>query len=449
MSPGNTDKPLLLQQFEVKGYKNLTQTLTFGPLGRINVIHGENNVGKSNLLQAMDLFFRLLKLTSPSVQTGPMKIIEYPAGVIKEKLTDLDKLGHPTEEIFNFIEPAPMEMTGTFSFTAEQRKRLGLELPSLKIRLRVSLQAHTVEIQTVHLDSSLPTPALHQVLPFLSQVQLLQTQKTSSRFVLLSINRRITVEDATPPSLHIVPQKLRDALFDAKESRETVLVHRWELFVETMKQFEPILGPGQFATAFDRQSNQADLVLDRGDVRLPVDLLGSGVQQIVALLGQLLMTPATLVGIEEPELNLRYTLQKQLLKALQQITASEYGPEQIFLTSHSPAFEAEEHFFGMEMSDDGPTLSRRPRAMARIYTGTRDEEDLYPEMLAQEPEPPCYVSSEGLVMLPEDVRQSLKVERGGGLSFIPNKETGRFEIWTTDDLDQWWTGGNARDDDGQ
>jgi len=184
-------------------------------------------------------------------------------------------------------------------------------------------------------------------------------------------------------------------------------------------------------------------------VRVPVDLLGSGVQQIVALLGQLLMTPATLVGIEEPELNLHYTLQKQLLKALQQITISEYGPEQIFLTSHSPAFEAEGHFFGMERSDGGPTLSQHPRAMARIYTGTRDEEDLYPEMLAQKSEPPCYVSSEGLVMLPEDVRQALKVERGGGLSFILNKETGRFEIWTTDDLDQWWIGGNARDDDGQ
>jgi len=263
----------------------------------------------------------------------------------------------------------------------------------------------------------------------------------------LGVNRRPM--SITSPTLHIVPQRLRDALFDAKESREGTTVRRWELFVEAMQQFESILGPGWFATAFDRQSNQADLVLDSGNVRVPVDLLGSGVQQIVALLGQLLMTPATLVGIEEPELNLRYTLQKQLLKALQQITASEYGPEQIFLTSHSPAFEAEEHFFGMEMSGDGPTLSRRPRAMARVYTGTRDEEDLYPEMLAQEPEPPCYVSSEGLVMLPEDVRQLLKVERGGGLSFIPNKETGRFEIWTTDDLDQWWTGGNARDDDGQ
>jgi len=60
MTSRRPDEPVFLQQFEVKGYKNLTAQLTFGPLGRINVIHGENNVGKSNLLEALDLFFRLL-----------------------------------------------------------------------------------------------------------------------------------------------------------------------------------------------------------------------------------------------------------------------------------------------------------------------------------------------------------------------------------------------------
>ncbi len=188
-------------------------------------------------------------------------------------------------------------------------------------------------------------------------------------------------------------------------------------------------------------------MLDSGRVRVPVDLLGSGIQQIVALLGQLLMTPATLVGIEEPELNLRYTLQKQLLAAFQEITKSEYGPEQLFLTSHSPAFEAEETFFAMEYQDGAPALSRKPRALARVYTASRDEEDQYPEMHARRPEPVCYVSSEGLVKLPEDVRQTLGVQSGGGVSFIPNKETGRFEIWTTDEVEEWLTGEGGDDHD--
>jgi hypothetical protein len=159
------------------------------------------------------------------------------------------------------------------------------------------------------------------------------------------------------------------------------------------------------------------------------------------------LTPATLVGIEEPELNLRYTLQKRLLEAFREITASKYGPEQIFPSSHSPAFEAEEHFFAMEIKDGAPALERRPRALARVYTGTRDEEDLYTEMHARRSEPVCYVSSEGLVMLPEDVRRALKVEHGGGVNFIPNRETGRFEMWTVDEIDRWLTGDDGDDDD--
>ncbi len=425
-----------LQQFEVKGYKNLTRTVTFGPLGRINVIHGENNVGKSNLLQAMDLYFRLLELEHSRSTRARVKPPVF------------NQLGHPIDEIFNFANLAPLEMGGTFCFTAEQQKRFGLEplgVETVEIYIQASLQAEGVTVRIGPVTSGMTGNMLRQILTFLSKTRLLQAGKTSNRFVLLGVDRRLMIEDTTPANLRIVPQALRDALFDAKESREAVIARRWELFVEAMKQFEPILGPGWFSTSFDRPNNRADLVLDRGDVRIPVDLLGSGVQQIVALLGQLLLTPATLVGIEEPELNLRYTLQKQLLGALQEIVASEYGPGQLFLSSHSPAFEAEEHFFGMEIEDGAPVLTRRPRALARTYTGTRDEEDLYPEMHARRSEPACYVSSEGLVMLPENVRKALRVEHGGGVSFIPNKETGRLEMWTTDQVERWLIGDDGDD----
>jgi hypothetical protein len=164
------------------------------------------------------------------------------------------------------------------------------------------------------------------------------------------------------------------------------------------------------------------------------------------LLGQLLLTPASLIGIEEPELNLRYNLQKQLLAAFEQITASPYGPSQLFLTSHSPAFETGEHFFAMEFKDGAPSLSRKPRALARVYTGMTAEEDEYSEMYERLPEPVSYVSSEGLVLLPDDVRKQLDLEHGGGVSFIPNEESGRFELWTTDEVEDRIIGGNGSGD---
>ena len=447
MTQNSSEKSLLLQEFQVKGYKNLTRTITFGPLGYINVIHGENNVGKSNLLQAMDLYFRLLgslrDFPAADAKSSAIREWDYP------KISRFEEWGHPVSEIFNFAEPASIEMTGTFAFTAEQRERFGLEQTQSLVRLgvQVSLQANMLGVGTRM--GGIPGPVLRPILDFLATVRLLQAEQISSRFALLGVNRHLLGDDSTLPGLHIVPQEMRDALFDAKESREATMVRRWESFVEAMKQFESILKPGRFDTAFDRRSNHADLVFDVSDVRVPVDLLGSGVQQIVALLGQLLLTPATLVGIEEPELNLRYTLQKRLLKAFQEITRSKYGPEQLFLSSHSPAFEAEEYFFAMEIEEGTPVLKRRPRVLARVYTATRDEEDLYPEMHARRSEPVCYVSSEGLVMLPEDVRQALRVERGGGVSFIHNEDTSRFEMWTIEDVEQQLFGGDGDGDDGR
>jgi len=133
------DKPLL-QQFEVKGYKNLTRSVTFGPLGRINVIHGENNVGKSNLLQAMDLYFRLLAsfCDFPIPDVAKASDWDYPG------VSNFEKWGHPVGEIFNFVDPAYLEMTGTFAFTVEQRERFGLEQSQSLVRfgIRVSLQAN-------------------------------------------------------------------------------------------------------------------------------------------------------------------------------------------------------------------------------------------------------------------------------------------------------------------
>jgi len=56
-----------LLEFEVQGFKSLYDC-KLTDLQPINVFHGENNVGKSNLLEAMELFFRatpLLTIETP------------------------------------------------------------------------------------------------------------------------------------------------------------------------------------------------------------------------------------------------------------------------------------------------------------------------------------------------------------------------------------------------
>lgn len=50
-----------LTWFEVEGDKNIRDPLRLDELSSINVLHGDTNVGKSNLLEAIGLFFVLLQ----------------------------------------------------------------------------------------------------------------------------------------------------------------------------------------------------------------------------------------------------------------------------------------------------------------------------------------------------------------------------------------------------
>src|SRR5437899_8895112 len=84
-----------LISFTVEGYKNLTAAVTLGPLGGVNALHGANNVGKSNLIAAIDLFFGLLAIGGR---------------VSKDQFAALDANeavpGHPFAEIFTVLSPA-------------------------------------------------------------------------------------------------------------------------------------------------------------------------------------------------------------------------------------------------------------------------------------------------------------------------------------------------------
>jgi hypothetical protein len=156
-----------------------------------------------------------------------------------------------------------------------------------------------------------------------------------------------------------VPQAIREALFDARQAVDRELRRRWSLFAQLAAALEPELGPGQFETAFDRQTGRADLVFDNGEVAYPIGWLGSGVQHLVALLGSLALTRARYVALEEPELHLAQSLQGRLPDLLATVLASGCGPQQFFVASQSRALDAGDNSFVMERAGAAPQLVQR------------------------------------------------------------------------------------------
>ena len=413
-----------IKRFAVSGFKNFTQEVVLDDLGEICVIHGENNVGKSNLLEAMLLFFQLLSERS----------------IRRDQLEEtLSSLGFQLRNILNLTQPVPIILQAVFSVNLIEIQNKSRELAltplirssgtqlyevSIKIKIVDPIETYSIRDVDVQLENSLKTIAEGQdLIPILKGAVL---AAISDVFLLIGTDRRISFDEAAAyTAREIIPQLLRLALFDIKESFEPMIAKRWKLFVKTMSRFNDILGEGEFVALYNRHANKADLVFDTGDKRIPVNLLGSGIQQVVALIARLLVSNATFIAIEEPELNLRYTLQLRLYEVFKEIVADPAGANQIFLTSHSPAFEHGEHFYHMHTSEHGITVEKRPISLAPMVTGMSVDTVAINKNASY-----GYVSTEGLIRIPERIRKELGTEEGGGVVFLKRKDNGHVELLT-------------------
>jgi predicted ATPase len=384
-----------LKRFAVKGFKNFRQEIVLEEMGTICVIHGENNVGKSNVLEAIQLFFQLFHQTE---------------GIVG--MEEFGSLTHFTvNEIFTLGSESPITMSATLALEPPEQASDDGKFYDINITLEKKSQQ---ELKLTKTLSQIQAPWL--------------TKLSNNPFALIGVDRRISdIEIETVR--HIVPQTLLLKLYDAKDSIEPAIFEKWELFVKTLQKFNDVLGDGEFVSIFNRHNNRANLVFQSNQPkrRIPIEILGSGIQQVVALVARLLVSDASLVAIEEPELNLRYTLQLRLREILPEIVAAPVGPQQIFLTSHSPAFEFGNHFYAMKANNGEVTIKHLPIKQAHLFT----EHDANAPNLG-ETAPQCYVSSDRLVRLPEDICQTLGIEQGGGIVIVKRKDNEHVELLTNE-----------------
>jgi len=378
-----------LKRFSVKGFKNFRQEVVLENMGDICVIHGENNVGKSNVLEAMELFF---VLSNNYGINGYDNITQYPF----------------ERKIFTFGLNNPINMSVTLNCEDDIDVTLDISIPNDD---NFSIAEITDNSQSDIQNSCL-------------------TDFQQKRFALIGVDRQIN-DAETEKERCIVPQSLLLQLHDIKDSPEPTVFDKWELFVITLQKFQDILGEGEFISVFERESNRANLVFQpaiKPRRRIPIEILGSGIQQVIALIARLLISDADFIAIEEPELNLRYSLQLRLRDILEEIVKAPVGPQQIFLTSHSPAFEFGKHFYAMKATDEGPIIEHRPVEQAHLFT----EHNVINSNIIGKTASQCYVSSDGLVKLPEDICKELGIEQGGGIIPLKRKDTNHIELLTNE-----------------
>ena len=104
------------------------------------------------------------------------------------------------------------------------------------------------------------------------------------------------------------------------------------------------------------------MVEDSCDYRMKIDQKGSGIQQMLVLLGYIAESNAAIVAVEEPELNLSFKNQDQIVQILRQLVEDkDESTYQILLTSHSDHIGSRDDFsrFHVEKADETDTVVRR------------------------------------------------------------------------------------------
>ncbi len=415
-----------IERFRVQNYKNLNDVTVKG-LSAINVLFGQNSVGKSNTFEALAIALWLLRnakgIGPYKEEVGP----ETAANVaelceellITPPLTPLAEEGSLSFEITVRWESQDVAGNGKSSslhngtVNKAEIPRNTLLVCRIVVKNRTDMFYYLVDYSwtndkgyAVHFpgENSLPViPLLH----------------------IIDANRRLEIEQRGQGngSKEISHRNLKRAIFYAYLSSDQQQKRRLESIRKILA--EPPFELGMLDVALHPETDVIDIGFVRPDGRLPIENLGSGFQQLLLVLGQVFLDDSPLVALEEPEMNLSPQNQQHLLKALQRLMQDPaIALDQLFISTHSPYFEFAENFYDVTLDKEGRT---------QIIQAETVERDRYFVMTPIGPETGARLNSLNQIQLYQGVLDDLHLQRGDMIFFVKG-DAGRWEIYPEEEV---------------
>ena len=339
-----------VREFHIEGYRSLKRTSITG-LASKSIFHGDNGSGKSNLLLALETIFRSKQSdTGVAVASGNVIASSQPRRSTPFWKGDILDFGDNfymggegpiTFKVLLQVEPnflieldeedilASLEETG-HDFRVElkgqvaRRENTGvMALEEVEINGQPAMRHVTGRVEWLP-DHAAPIDAKQRVVEsvldsFTDQVRVIP----ASRF--LSEEQLSTGEAA------LRPHSFKNWLYEMSLSRDG-----YDTFQRVKNWFKSeLFRLGEIS--FLSEGGRLELMVeDECGYRMRVDQKGSGIQQTLVLLGYIAECNAAIVAVEEPELNLSFRNQDQIVNILRQLVeVVDDSPHQILLTSHS------------------------------------------------------------------------------------------------------------------
>lgn len=342
-----------IRDFSVKGFRSLAD-ISLTDFKEINVFFGDNNSGKSNILESIEFMFKVDQKDFPvnGFYRGALSnfVDNFNIkndGTISNKINLNCKIALGTTD----IEKLPvlisfLKQNNIFS-THNQFLELEVEITPINYLVANRVLKLAKINSNVMYDDTKPQPG--SFFPNLQNINKDDCEKAAGELIFYVINAFNKIHTGRFPESReskeekdlgstVSIQGFKSWLRAIIESRG----ENYKTYQKIQKWFEqkpfdygiirPILAEGKTDI----------LITDFSGRELMLERLGTGVQQILILLSQIsdrvYTNNAKIFGIEELELNMSPNMQREALKVLDGMVkaADNFGFEQLFLTTHSP-----------------------------------------------------------------------------------------------------------------
>jgi len=380
----------MIKEIEVSGYKSLKQ-ISLKDLQKVNVFYGENNTGKSNILKAIELFFDTLKIKEKTTVprstslTDEVKQLFYNDenemvialnivldDIIKEKLVEklYGRDGKETERLKEMIRRSKNLYVKIYWFKYTYNKYEYYITRVNSVRLN-NESIYQVKSETLNAELAQRGPqdkakGIYHDLGNLMHTIGDMLSSLSESFIMLPEFRKFEKEFDDPKfSLShgdtVSGDNIKKAMFNFRNStnpKEQII------YEETLSTFNDTpFEYGKISTSreFINNTYPIEIFVKSRDKRLSITNLGSGPQQILMIIFNVILNKDKIFAIGEPEVNLSPSLQTEFSNKLYNwVKSGDSIVNQLFISTHSPIFKKENYYLvshdGNQTVVESPTL---------------------------------------------------------------------------------------------
>jgi len=364
-----------IQEFQIKRYKSLLD-LSLDSIGDLTIFIGKNSSGKSNIVEALDLFFNEFDSSIEKEITPINDSIWYDRIIDKNKpiefrltiqLNKEDKekiLSNQNIKDLGFKnEGNNLTIDSQIVYIEPNKGRwkiTSIKLDDFLLIKDGKLEKKSIE-KTIKLPKQTPEPSVTSAKQ--------QTEDTKLQDIIQFISGMIkgkfrlipSIRDAfgEPPTagerISSIAPDIQSNIIKLQQSLVWADTKKWSQIKDILKSIKSTV------SEIDIIKNQ--IFVSEEDNRFPISSIGGGDQEVLKLI-YLLIVDDSIFGIEEPELHLHPGLERKFFDILKKISET----KQLFITTHSPIF--------VDKSDLSNTWIVRKTNMESKIERLKEEADL-------------------------------------------------------------------------